>query len=55
MTVIEKAQELVATQGKEAAKKYFIDKITEMGEPKNFLDLCKIYGWSIAIKHIDLL
>lgn len=51
-SVIGKANELVEQHGKDHAIKYFQEKIDEMGEPKNFEQLCKISGWLTAISHI---
>lgn len=55
MSVIKRANELVEDYGKEYAIKHFQDKITAMGEPKNFEELCRKSGWEIAIEHIKKL
>lgn len=52
-TVIGKANELVAEHGKEYAIKYFQDKIDEMGNPKDTVELFRHCGWVTAIKHIN--
>lgn len=51
-TVIGKAKELIAQGGKEYAIKHFQDKLDEMGEPKDFGELCKQSGFLTAIKYI---
>lgn len=52
MTIIEKAKELIQSHGKDYAISYFADKITALGEPKNFSEICKLSGWSIAVKYM---
>jgi len=51
-TVISLAKELIASIGKEEAIKVFEKKIVDLGEPKNFEDMCVISGYEIAIAYI---
>ena len=53
MTVIHKANELISEQGKEAAIKYFQDKIDDLGKSRDFSELCKISGFETAIDYIN--
>lgn len=52
MTVIGKADELVAEVGKEKAIEFFENKIKELGEDKDFQTLCKKSGYETALMHI---
>ncbi|QHB38773.1 hypothetical protein HWC92_gp14 [Flavobacterium phage vB_FspS_morran9-1] len=52
-TVISKAKELLETEGKEKAIEFFENRIKEIGEPKNFQEVCNISGNKIAIKWIN--
>jgi hypothetical protein len=51
-TVISYAKELVETVGKEEAIKVFETRIKDMGEPKNFEEICKLSAWETAIQYI---
>lgn len=51
-TVITTANELIEKYGKDYAIRYFQDKIDDMGNPKDFSELCKQSGWETAIKYI---
>lgn len=51
-TVISKAKELLETEGKEIAINFFQVRIDEIGEPKNFQDICNISGSEVAIEWI---
>jgi hypothetical protein len=51
-TVISHANELVAEHGKEYAIAEFQKLIDELGEPKDFGELCKLSGYETAIEHI---
>lgn len=52
MTVIKKAKELIKEIGHEKAIEYFTKKVSIIGEPKSFLDLCNKSGWLVAIDFI---
>lgn len=52
ITVIGKAKQLIEEVGHEEAIKHFEDRIMEMGEPKNFQDVCNITGLEVAIDFI---
>lgn len=52
-TVIDKARELVETEGKEAAIKFFEDRINSLSPPKDFGEVCKIAGAKTAIQWIN--
>lgn len=43
-SIINKAKELIDSVGKEEAVKVFEKKIEELGEPKNFEEICKLSG-----------
>ncbi len=51
-TIIQYAKELVESVGKEEAIKVFEKRIEDMGEPKNFQDICILSGWETAIEFI---
>lgn len=51
-TIIKYANELVDKLGKEEAIKVFEERIKNIGEPKNFDEICKISSWETAILHI---
>lgn len=51
-TVIKFAKELVSEHGKDYAIKVFEDRIKDLGEPKNFEEMCKVSGWEVAIQYI---
>lgn len=51
-TVIKYAKELIDTIGEEEAIKVFEKRISDLGTPKNFEELCKVSGWEIAIEYI---
>ena len=52
MTIIDKAKELIDSVGKDEAIKFFEKQIEELGEPKNFGDICKLSGCETAIQFI---
>lgn len=51
-TVIDEAKELIEKVGKEQAIEYFEERIIAIGQPKSFLDVCKISGNKTAIAYI---
>ena len=51
-TVIEYAKELIGSVGVEEAIKVFEKRIEELGQPKNFKEVCKLSGWETAIQFI---
>lgn len=51
-SVINKAKELIESVGKEEAIKVFEKRIEELGQPKNFEEVCKLSGWETAIQFI---
>lgn len=51
-TVIQYARELVEERGQEEAIKIFQNRIDELGQPKNFEDICKVSAWETAIQYI---
>ena len=51
-TVITYTKELIETIGEEEAIKVFEKRIVELGQPKNFEELCKLSGWETAIQYI---
>lgn len=52
MSVITKAKELIETVGKEDAIKMLEKKIEELGEPKNFEEICKLSGLETALNYV---
>lgn len=52
MSVISRAENLIQTVGKEEAIKAFEKEIEELGEPKNFEELCILSGKQTAIQYI---
>ncbi len=52
ITVIDKANELIQTVGKEKAIEFFQIRIDEIGTPNFFQDVCNISGNEIAINYI---
>jgi len=52
MSVISRAKKLIEIVGKEEAILEFQKEIEELGEPKNFQDICKLSGLETAIKYI---
>ena len=52
MSVITKAKELIETFGKEDAIKMLEKKIEELGEPKNFEEICKLSGLETALNYV---
>jgi len=52
-TVIDKAKELIEEVGKEKAIEYFQKRISDIGEPKSFEDICMITGNKTAIAYIN--
>ena len=52
MSVISRSKELINNIGKEEAIKVIQLEIDELGEPKNFQDICKLSGLETAIKYI---
>ncbi len=52
MNVITKAKELIETVGKEDAIKMLEKKIEELGEPKNFEEICKLSGLETALNYV---
>ena len=52
MSVITKAKELIETVGKEDAIKILEKKIEELGEPKNFEEICKLSGLETALNYV---
>tara|TARA_R110000851_G_C12754056_1_gene532353 strand:+ start:57 stop:236 length:180 start_codon:yes stop_codon:yes gene_type:complete len=51
-TVIGKAKELIEEVGTEKAIAFFQKRIDDIGEPKNFQDICNISGNETAIDFI---
>ena len=51
-TVIGKAKELIEEVGNEKAIAFFQKRIDDIGEPKNFQDVCNISGNETAIDFI---
>ena len=51
-TVISKAKELIEEVGTEKAIAFFQKRLDDIGEPKNFQDICKISGNETAIDFI---
>ena len=51
-TVIGKAKELIEEVGTEKAIAFFQKRIDDIGEPKNFQDVCNISGNETAIDFI---
>ena len=51
-TVIGKAKELIEELGTEKAIAFFQKRIDDIGEPKNFQDICNISGNETAIDFI---
>ena len=51
-TIIGKAKELIESVGKDEAIKFFEDKISKLGKPKDFEELCIMSGWETAIDFI---
>lgn len=51
-TVISKAKELIEEVGTEKAIAFFQKRIDDIGEPKNFQDICNISGNQTAIDFI---
>ena len=51
-TVISKAKELIEEVGTEKAIAFFQKRIDDIGEPKNFQDICNISGNETAIDFI---
>lgn len=54
MSVITKAKELIETVGKEDAIKMLEKKIEELGEPKNFEEICKLSGLETALNYVKV-
>ena len=52
-TVIDKAKELISELGKEGAIEHFNELIKEIGEPRNFEEICRISGLETAIDFIN--
>lgn len=52
MSVITKAKELIETVGKEDTIKMLEKKIEELGEPKNFEEICKLSGLETALNYV---
>lgn len=52
MSVITKAKELVEAVGKEEAIKLLEKKIKDLGEPKNFKEICILSGWETALNYV---
>ena len=52
-TIIGKAKELVKEVGTEKAIAFFQKRIDDIGNPKNFQDICNISGNEIAIDFIN--
>lgn len=52
-TVIGKAKELIEELGTEKAIAFFQKRIDDIGEPKNFQDICNISGNETAIDFIN--
>jgi hypothetical protein len=52
VTIIDKAKELILELGDEKAIAFFQKTINEIGEPKNFQDVCRISGNETAIDFI---
>jgi hypothetical protein len=52
VTVIDKAKELIKEVGTEKAIAFFQKRIDDIGEPKNFQDICNISGNETAIDFI---
>ena len=52
MSVITKAKELIERVGKEDAIKMLEKKIEELGEPKNFEEICKLSGLETALNYV---
>jgi hypothetical protein len=52
VTIIDKAKELILALGDEKAIAFFQKRINEIGEPKNFQDVCRISGNETAIDFI---
>ncbi len=53
ITVIDKAEHLLETEGKEKAIQYFKDRIAALSPPSNFGDVCKISGAKTAIIYLN--
>lgn len=51
-TVIGKAKQLIEEIGTEKAIDFFQKRIDDIGEPKNFQDICNINGNKTAINFI---
>lgn len=52
LTVIDKAKELLEKEGKGKAIAFFEERIKDIGNPKNFQEVCNIAGNKTAIKWI---
>lgn len=51
-TIIDKAKELIEEVGHEKAIEFFQERINEIGEAKNFQDVCNISANETAINFI---
>ena len=52
-TIFQHARELIESHGKEYAIAEYEKRIKELGEPKDFGEVCKLSGYETAIEYIN--